>query len=246
MNQGHLKFRLTLFSKFFFIGLVSLGLLSNLVSCVSLESSSQDYSFIPAQGGPHDEAVIKQVLATARSLLGQKPEARVTVKGKAFVLDCIGTVSAAWWGAGIDIQKDFSQYSGNGVTRLYKSLAAGKVLHQQKKPQPGDIVFWDNTWDANGDGIFGNDGHTHAGIVMQVDNDGTVHYLHESASRGIVISYMNPLHPKTIRDSKGKTLNSPMYLGAREGKSSNPSRWLSGDLWEAFGDGFGIVEFFGP
>ena len=34
-----------------------------------------------------------------------------------------------------------------------------------------DVVFWDNTWDANGDGDRTNDPRTHAGIVLAVDDD---------------------------------------------------------------------------
>jgi hypothetical protein len=36
----------------------------------------------------------------------------------------------------------------------------------------GDIIFWDNTWDRNGNKRFGDDPLTHAGIVISIDEDG--------------------------------------------------------------------------
>jgi len=180
--------------------------------------------------------VRNQVVESARSLLGQKPDAKVMVRGRPFILDCIGTVSAAWWGAGFDIQQDFPKFSGNGVNRLYKSLNNWGSLHELKDPKPGDIIFWENTYDRNEDGKLGNDGLTHAGLVMEVDSDGTVHYLHESVSRGVVISYFNLLHPNQPKSPNGKIWNSPMFLGSNYDKKTNPPHWLSGDLWAGFGD----------
>ena len=59
------------------------------------------------------------VIASARTLIGRGPESRVLVNGKTFVLDCIGTVSAIFYGMNIDVQKDFRRYGGDGVSRLY-------------------------------------------------------------------------------------------------------------------------------
>lgn len=189
----------------------------------------------PAAADPA-AAVRGKVVASAQSLLGQKPNAKVVVRGKTFVLDCIGTVSAAWWGAGYDIQRDFGKYADNGVNRLYKSLEAWGALHERPIPAPGDFVIWSNTYDRNEDGVRYNDGITHAGIVVEVDPDGTVHYLHASYSRGVVVAFFNLLHPDVPRSPEGKVWNSPMYLGSNYGLANNPPRWLSGDLWEVFGD----------
>ena len=169
-------------------------------------------------------------------LLGQKPNAKVVINGRLFMLDCIGTVSAAYWSAGYDIQKDFAKYDGNGVNRLYKSLLFWAALHKLTIPKPGDIIFWANTYDRNENGILDDDGITHAGIVVKVEDDGTVNYMHESVTRGVVIAYFNLLHPDTPRSPEGKIWNSPMYLGSNYDNKKNPPHWLSGDLWSAFGD----------
>jgi len=176
------------------------------------------------------------LVTRAQELLGQKPDAKVIINGRPFMLDCIGTVSAAYWSAGYDIQKDFAKYAGNGVNRLYQSLLFWAALHKLKVPKPGDIIFWANTYDRNENKILDDDGLTHAGIVIKVDDDGTVSYMHESVTRGVVIAYFNLIHPDVPRSPEGKIWNSPMYLGSNYDKSNNPPHWLSGDLWSAFGD----------
>ena len=191
------------------------------------------------------QTVIEKVLATARGLLGQKPEARVTVNGRTFILDCVGTVSAAWWGAGVDLKKDFARYPGDGVNRLYETLKSWGALDWSRTPVPGDLVIWDHTWDIGNDPNY-PDGHTHVGLVLSVSSDGTVEYLHESASRGVVLAYMNLYDPGTALTREGRMINSPMFLGSSPGNPANPALWTSGQLWSAFGDGATVVRAAGP
>ncbi len=178
----------------------------------------------------------KSVTASAEALLGQAPNARVTVNGKTFMLDCIGTVSAIYYRLSIDITKDFASLPGNGVRRLYESLRRRNAVHTDTYPRPGDVIFWDNTWDANSDGNRNNDPLTHAGIVLSVDEDGTVRYVHAHYRRGVVVEVMNLLDPVNNRTRDGKIINSPLALGSGISRRNNPERWLSGDLWNSFGD----------
>lgn len=209
-------------------------------SCASSPPPKNSVAVTPAPVHPAEpDAELKDreiLVAKATELLGQKADAKITINNRPFTLDCIGTVSAAYWSAGYDIQKDFAKYDGNGVNRLYQSLVFWAALHELKIPKPGDIVFWANTYDRNDNGILDDDGLTHAGIVMKVDDDGTVSYMHESVTRGVVIAYFNLLHPDVPRSPEGKIWNSPMYLGSNYDKKTNPPHWLSGDLWSSFGD----------
>jgi cell wall-associated NlpC family hydrolase len=189
----------------------------------------------PALGLAAPTEAAARVMAIARSLLGQKPYAKVLVRGRSFTLDCIGTVSAAWWGAGYDIQRDFGKHEGNGVKRLYESLAAWGALPAGRRPAPGDFIFWENTYDRNENGRLYDDGITHAGIVMAVDADSTIQYLHLSYSRGVVLAYCNLDHPDRPFGPGNKVWNSPMFLGSSVGGKNNPPKWLSGELWKAFG-----------
>ena len=180
-------------------------------------------------------AVVEKVLTAGRSLVGQRPEAHVVINGKSFVLDCVGTVSAAWWAAGVDLQRDFAKYRGDGVNRLYNTLQSWGALHWLRTPSPGDLIVWDHTWDVGGDPNY-PDGHTHVGLVLNVRSDGTIEYLHESTTRGIVVAYMN-LYDPAEGLSGDRVINSPMFLGSGFGKRDNPPQWTSGQLWSAFGDG---------
>ncbi len=175
------------------------------------------------------------VIASAKLLLGQVPNARVTVNGRQFTLDCIGTVEAIFWRMNIDVAKDFDKYPGNGVNRLYLSLEKQGVLHKDRYPRPGDVVFWDNTWDANGDGNRTNDLHTHAGVVLAVDDDGTIYYVHENLSKGVMIEVMNLLTPALASDASGKRINNTMAIATVSG-GPRPERYFSGDVWSRFGD----------
>jgi hypothetical protein len=178
----------------------------------------------------------KAVLASARTLLGMGPESKVKVNGRTFVLDCIGTVSAIFYGMNVDVQKDFRRYNGDGVSRLYQSLKSLDTLHRDLYPRPGDIIFWDNTWDANGDGNLNDDPRTHAGIVMSVDEDGTIHYVHEHIIKGVTIEAMNLLHPRDYYDPQGRIINNAIAMNSGISRRKNPPHWTSGDLWDSFGD----------
>jgi hypothetical protein len=178
----------------------------------------------------------KAVLASARTLLGRGPESTVEVNGRTFVLDCIGTVSAIFYGMNIDVQKDFRRYNGDGVNRLYQSLKSLDTLHRDLYPRPGDIIFWDNTWDANGDGKLNDDPRTHAGVVMSVDEDGTIHYVHEHIIKGVTIEAMNLLHPRDYYDPQGRIINNALAMNSGISRRNNPPHWTSGDLWDSFGN----------
>jgi len=197
-------------------------------------------SAIPKAEADFREAVRESALA----LKGRKHEEKVAVRGRNFTLDCIGTVSAAYWGAGIDVTVDFGRYEGNGVSRLHQSLRDRKVLLPGREPRVGDAIFWDDTWDRNGDGKFGNDPLTHAGIVVQVDDDGTIHYLHDNYFYGITVERMNLRRPADWKDESGKVINSPLYMASYPGKKGNPPRFLAGDLFKAFGSAEGIRKSF--
>jgi hypothetical protein len=190
----------------------------------------------PDQAAQPIDSDQKAVLASARTLIGLAPESRVNVNGRTFVLDCIGTVSAIFYGIDIDVQRDFRRYSGDGVNRLYQSLKALNTLHKDLYPRPGDVIFWDNTWDANGDGILTDDPRTHAGVVLSVDKDGTIHYVHEHIIKGVTIEAMNLLHPRDYYDPQGRIINNALAMNSGISRKNNPPHWTSGDLWDSFGD----------
>jgi len=166
----------------------------------------------------------------ALSLLGKDV---ILVKGKSFPNDCTGVVRAAYWYAGVDLARDFDKYSGNGVTRIYKTLEAAALLYRTESPLPGDLIFWDNTYDRNEDGEW-NDPLTHIGIVVAVSGEGQIEYVHANYSKGIILEYMNLKDPDTtVKTVFGNTMdiNSAMRL---RGQVVN-ELWLSSHLLREFG-----------
>jgi hypothetical protein len=185
----------------------------------------------------------RAVIASAKTLLGRPPDAKVSVNGRAFTLDCIGTVSAIYYGMSLDVTKDFDLYTGNGVNRLYMTLKERNALHADRLPRPGDVVIWDNTWDVKGNGDRVHAPRTHAGIVLAVDGDGTIHYVHENLYKGVVIETMNLLRPTVARDEQGKVINSGMAIATKPGGAA-PAHALAGDVFNCFGDVLGQKDYF--
>ena len=183
------------------------------------------------------------VVSKAHELIGKKINESVIVKNRQFKLDCIGTVQAVYYAAGLDISKDFRKYKGNGVSRTYYSLKSNNGLYDDSIPGIGDIIFWDNTWDKNKDKVFGNDPLTHAGLVVNVEEDGTIHYIHASYSKGVCVAYMNLLNPDIYKNIQGKVLNSPLYIAS---STRNPPGhdWLSGQLWKKFGGVLKLSDYY--
>jgi len=237
--------------------------LISLAGCASMMRALSDQTRLDDPYGPPDppraesapyrtpEAVSaplspaeKAVIASADTLIGMAPESRVVVNGRTFVLDCIGTVSAIFYGMDIDVQKDFRRYRGDGVSRLYQSLAVRDALHRDRLPRPGDVVFWDNTWDANGDGRLDDDPLTHAGVVMSVDPDGTIRYVHEHIIKGVTVESMNLRRPRDYYDPLGRIINNAMAMNSGISRRNNPPHWTSGDLWNSFGDVLRVRKYF--
>ena len=190
----------------------------------------------PVSTRPAETSDVQRLLTEgARWAVGRR---HLVVRGRSFPYDCTGTVLAIYWYAGIDLARDFGKYSGNGVMRLYRSLEKQNLLYSSPHPATGDVIFWDNTYDRNGDGAW-NDTLTHMGMVLRSSPDGTIQYVHLNYSRGIVIENMNLLEPnlskKLIRGSL-RILNSPIRL--KERGQPHPPQWLAGQLYRVLGMGY--------
>ena len=162
----------------------------------------------------------------------------LVIRGRRFNMDCTGTVLAIYYYAGIDLSRDFDRYGGGGVMRLYKSLDAQGLVYETRSPVTGDIIFWDNTYDRNGDGRW-NDPLTHVGMVMAAGDDGTIEYVHLNYRRGIVIEYMNLGSPDVHQElERGgvRIVNSPMRM--KQPGTAHAERWLSSQLYRSFGMGY--------
>jgi hypothetical protein len=158
---------------------------------------------------------------------------QLRVNGRNFNNDCTGTVLAIYWYAGIDLAQPLSRYTGNGVSRLYQYLEDARVLMATRDPAAGDIIFWDNTYDRNGDSRP-NDFLTHTGMVVGVEKDGTIHYVHHNYRKGVVFARMNLYSPDVYTEEvEGRPIivNSPMRMRG----SPDYDKWLASELTRNFG-----------
>jgi len=206
------------------------------VGCVTGGDLRRDWG-TPARGpsgaepavasGPSAEEAIQAVLAAARATLGQsKPE----IEGRRLPTDCSGYLRGLYTLAGVDL---FSEGlpSDNGVRAMVRWVERRGVLHRHKVPSAGDLVFFDNSYDRNGDGRL-NDPFTHAGLVEQVLADGTVLIIH-ATNHGIVREPMNLFRPREEADPDGRVINAPL----RRKTSRDPPRMprLMSELFAGFG-----------
>ena len=208
-----------------------------LVSCASFDAPARQRPGARARlSSTAEVARVQEKLAEGGNyVLGRR---ELVIRGRRFNMDCTGTVLAIYYYAGIDLSREFDRYAGGGVMRLYQSLDAQGLVYETRTPATGDIIFWDNTYDRNGDGQW-NDSLTHVGMVMGAEEDGTIEYVHLNYRRGIIIEYMNLSSPdvhESVERGTMRILNSPMRM--RQPGKSHPERWLSSQLYRNFGMGY--------
>lgn len=171
----------------------------------------------------------RRILEAAETMLSTQS---FLVGGTQYSYDCTGTILAIYAMAGVRLVDLFPRYSGNGVERLYRIAEDRDLLYHSLLPQPGDLIFWDNTYDKNGDQAW-NDWLTHVGLVLEIDPDGTIEYLHHDYTRGVVRARMNLLDPTRHLNADGVIVNSPMRM--RSHRHLNPDEWLSSHLYRRLG-----------
>ncbi|MFT4980138.1 MAG: cell wall-associated NlpC family hydrolase [Myxococcota bacterium] len=161
---------------------------------------------------PRDAAVGTVVAKGAATLVEKR---RMVVEGTTYRHDCSGMVAAAYASAGRTLQ--------GGSRDLHAAAERAGLLHTRPRPHPGDIAFFDNTYDRDRDGRR-DDMLTHVGVVESVDAHGTITIVHLGGS-GVRRLKMSVLRPDD------QAVNS--QLRATNGRDGGPV--LAGELWRDFG-----------
>lgn len=174
-----------------------------------------------------------RLAARGASLLGQGRE-RFHAAGQTFNGDCSGFVEAVYALEGIPLKRLLTAAAPREDSAVAQAWAAagrfGARWRGGEWPSPGDLVFFDDTWDRNGNGRR-DDPLTHLGLVEWVDVDGTVTFLHR-AGQGVTRGQLNLRRPDAARGEDGRPLNAP--LRRRAGREDDaPS--LAGQLFVGFG-----------
>lgn len=214
-----------------------------LFSCASVEQQRAETSRPAVADGrsPGDADAPTQVrerlVENALDILGAD---ELIIEGKRFRIDCTGVVQGIYHGAGIDLVTPLGAYSGNGVVRLYSYLDDEGLLSNGREPQPGDLVFWDNTYDKNGSGKP-DDPLTHVGMIVSVADNGDMQYIHHNYARGIVLESMNlrdPSRYSRVEDGETVIVNSFM----RASGAPDYDKRLAGELVNALGQAYYLIE----
>lgn len=161
-------------------------------------------------------------ISVAQAAGGFVGASRLQVGGRTHRYDCSGFVNAAYDRAGIDLD-------GLNSAALFEYAKQQGLYHRRHNPRPGDVVFFDNTWDKNGDRRF-NDPLTHVAIVERVDANGTITMVHKGGS-GVGRTMMNLRHRHVHREA-GVLFNS--MLRYRKPNDRRRVRYLTGELWRGF------------
>jgi hypothetical protein len=137
--------------------------------------------------------------------------------------DCSGFVMAVLDRAGMPL-------SGNTAS-IYAWADERGALHRRKRPEPGDLVFFDDTYDRNHNGRT-DDPLSHIAVVLEVAPDGTILMAHDGTSKGRTTLRMNLENPHLRTASDGRILND--WLRALRDSDPKGTDYLAAELWRAF------------
>jgi hypothetical protein len=208
---------------------------TRLVALAALLGASSGCAGIPVSpaGAPDQSDLQARLAARGHAWLG-KGVTPFLVGGEQFNPDCSGFVEAVYAAEGIPLRR-LAQRAAPRETSAVAALWAavgqyGSRWRGGEWPAPGDLVFFDDTWDRDANGTL-DDPLTHLGLVEWVDERGTVTFLHR-AGAGVVRGHLALYRPDTMRDADGAELNSPLRVRASKG---DLARALAGELFAGFG-----------
>ncbi len=171
-----------------------------------------------------EKRVIRDKLVKSAEYYAGKPKTRT---------DCSGLILKILNKNNITIFKKQAVIprGANGVKIIYLTLKKYKKIYRShNKASPGDLIFFNNTYDKNKNKRV-DDPLTHIAMITEVNRDGTIKYIHKSG-KGIIYGYMN-LRKRNKTKHKNKVINS--YLRRRYKKDSRRVKYLSAQLFNTFG-----------
>lgn len=191
-----------------------------LVATEGEASSPEEWAPFPSAPGPSFAGSL--VARRAGALVGT----RLSQVSREVPDDCSGLARLAYAAVGLNLTQA-AQPGDNAVTAMYR-LAELRGALSPGDPEPGDLIFFKETYDRNRNGRF-DDGLTHVAVVESVDLQGTVTYVHRSGS-GVTRGKLTVAQPQASFAADGSRLND--YLRPRSRLSEAV---LSGTLFVAYG-----------
>lgn len=149
---------------------------------------------------------------------------------KVFRGDCSGFVQACYQAAGYALlEGPQPRTEGGGCALIASRFQARSHLERTRIPAPGDLLFFDNTWDANGNGKR-DDRLTHVALVVSVKGS-QVTALHMSSGQ-VKRLHLDLAHPDQFMNGK-TVVNDPLRKtapGSTVQRSDLASRLLSSSV----------------
>jgi hypothetical protein len=168
------------------------------------------------------------IVRTAAKFVGAKT---IMSNGRHITYDCAGVTRAVFLTHGIDLYAgEPNNLDANGVRIIHAHIQQQGAFHRGPVAYPGDLVFFNNTWDINGDGKV-NDPLTHVGIVERQEPNGTVIFISRVAG-AIERYHMNLSLPHVYKTSDGRILND--YLRRKDVVDPANTGYLTGELFAQF------------
>ncbi len=121
------------------------------------------------------------------------------VNGIFFNGDCSGFIAYLFHLTGLNFRDLYGEGS-NGVTAIWNGLSDMGYILEHGELQAGDIIFFDNTYDRNRNGLRDDD-LSHIAVIESVDEYGTATYVHYG-SKGVVRAKINISNPEVFETTK--------------------------------------------
>ena len=172
-----------------------------------------------------------RVVSVARESVGL--QAVPSAGGKHFRSDCIGFINYVYYRAGFDLVKAYGVGRG-GVSSLYDGLLKHHFIFDAKTAEPGDLIFFDNTYDINRNGAW-DDPLSHIGIIVGKEKHNTLVYVH-FASHGVEEDHINLYYPNThaFRQKDGTLYIINSYLRRNKGEGYEKKEYVASSFYRAF------------
>ena len=158
------------------------------------------------------QIVVRHAIEHAGTLVGAR---EMVVDGERFAATPTGLIAAAYAAGGLRFQPGVIGGTPD-PEEIWTLMASAKRGVDLADVAAGDVIFFDNTFDANGNGVR-DDLLTHVGLVESVSIDGTISFFHYTRA-GVGQGVVTPDEPGRRTDPVvGTALNTVLRLRADGG-----------------------------
>lgn len=151
---------------------------------------------------------LDRLLTAAQAQVGSRD---VSAAGRRFRADCSGFVTSCFFAADVEIGAEQPE-ARSGTEAIWLDVRTRGRVIPRGRARIGDLAFFHNTYDRNGNGLR-DDRFTHVALITARAPDGTLQITHFASGR-VKVDRMHPQHPNTATDTTtGATWNSPLRAG---------------------------------